>query len=436
MEQKGTADWRPTLDSLSRSLQLGLGKAEARRFRDANLARLTALAHARSPFYRDRLAPVMGRSGLRLERWNEIPILTKDELRAHRDDVLIADPGKESGAVRMGWTAGSEGQPLHFARTGLSDFVSNKTTLRFMRWWGMDGSQRLAQIQATRQSTDTEPVPTLRRGWMEGHPHGEYHTFPASAELHRHLAWLQTVRPAYVKSYPEVLGALARMALRQGRVMRFSLLVSGGAVLTEEIRKLCRDAFGCAVADFYGAEETGSIAAQCPQCGQYHAADENVLLEVVKDDGTAARPGEAGRAVVTTLFNHAFPLIRYQVGDYVVAGGESTCAQPLTTIRQVLGRAKNIFRLPGGRSIWPFIPSFDLGRLPNVKRYQFVQVAEDRVEFHYVPLDPAKGTDDALLAELVRDFLDAGLAAKSVKVPSIARENNLKYMLYRSLLDA
>lgn len=434
MDPKRTADWRTTLATLNRSLQLGLGKAEAQAFRDRNLSRIAAFAQARSPFYRDRLAPAMGRQGLRLERWNEIPILTKDALRAKRDAILVKEPGEDYGALRMGWTAGSEGEPLHFARTALSDVISSGTTQRFMRWWRMDGSQRLAQIQAARQTTDTEPVASMRHGWMAGHPRGEFHVFPASTDLQRHLAWLQAVQPAYLKSYPEVLGELARMALRQGRVMRFSLLVSGGAVLTEEIRKLCRDAFGCAVADFYGAEETGSIAAECPRCGQYHAADENVLLEVVRDDGTPALPGEAGRAVVTTLFNHAFPLIRYQIGDYVVAGGGSPCAQPLATVRQVLGRAKTIFRLSGGRSIWPFIPTGELARLPNMKRYQFVQVAEDRVEFHYVPHDPARGTDEALLADMVGNFVDPSLTVTSVPVEQIAREHNLKYMLYRSTL--
>jgi hypothetical protein len=102
----------------------------------------------------------------------------------------------------------------------------------------------------------------------------------------------------------------------------------------------------------------------------------------------------------------------------------------------VLGRAKAIFRLTGGRSVWPFIPSSDLGRLPNIKRYQFVQVALDRVEFHYVPHDPSQGTDDELLAQLVRVYIDPSLAATSVPVKRIERENNLKYMLYRSVLGA
>ena len=113
MDQTSTKDWRTTLETLNRSLHMGLDKAAARAFQAQNLTRLAAIACAMSPFYRDRLAPAMGRSGLRLARWEDIPILTKDELREHRNSILIADPGPESGAVRMGWTAGSEGEPLH-----------------------------------------------------------------------------------------------------------------------------------------------------------------------------------------------------------------------------------------------------------------------------------------------------------------------------------
>lgn len=433
--QSSTADWRPTLEVLARSLQIGLDQREARAFQQRNLSRIVSFAAANSAFYRQRLAPAMTRQGLVMSRWSDVPVLTKDELRANRDGIRIDCLSRESGAVRSGWTSGSEGEPLEYIRSALADQVSGKTTQRFMRWWKMDGRQRLAQIVATRQTTAAVPSPTMRRGWMEGCPTGEFHVYPVSTELQRHLDWLQSLRPAYLKTYPEVLAELARLTLRQGRLLRFSLLISGGGVLSEETRALCRDAFGCAVADFYGAEEVGGIAAQCPSCGEYHAADENLMLEILKEDGQPAAPGETGRAVVTTLFNEAFPLIRYHVGDHVEAGTAGVCPQPLLTLKRIRGRGKAIFRLSGGRTIWPFIPSGDMARLANVRRFQFVQVAEDQVEFHYVPRDPASGIDEARLAQIVKEFLDPSLRVTSRAVPAIVRDENLKYMLYRSLLS-
>lgn len=435
MDQTWKADWRGTLETLNRSLHVGLSRAEANAFRQRNLSRVAMMVAAQSEFYRQRLAPVMGKSDLRPERWNDIPILTKEELRANRDAILVTEPGPESGALRMGWTSGSEGEPLHYARTALSDYVSNQITQRFLRWWKLDGNRRLAQIHTTRQVTSKRAGPGVRRGWLSGKPAGEHHTYPVSADLQQHLAWLQEIRPAYLRSYPEVLYELARLALRQGRVLRFDLLISGGGVLTPDTRKLCKDAFGCAVSDFYGAEEVGGIAAECPACGEFHGADENVLLEIIKDDGRPARVGEIGRVVVTTLFNHAFPLIRYHIGDYVEAGGGTACTQPLQTIRRVLGRGKAIFRLNGGRMIWPYIPASELGRLANVKRYQFVQFALDALEFHYVPHNTAQGIDDVALQGLVSTFLDPSLKVMSIPVAAIERESNLKYMLYRSSLE-
>ena len=429
-----TADWRPTLELLARSFQIGLDQREARAFQQKNLSRVVAFAAANSDFYRQRLAPSMSRQGLVMSGWSDVPVLTKDELRANRDRIVIERISRESGAVRSGWTSGSEGEPLHYIRSALADQVSGKTTQRFMRWWKMDGHQRLAQIVATRQTTTETAAPSMRRGWMDGCPTGEFHVYPVSTELQRHLDWLQALRPAYLKTYPEVLAELARLALRQGRVLRISLLISGGGVLTEETRALCREAFGCAVADIYGAEEVGGIAVQCPRCGEYHAADENLMLEILKEDGRPAEPGETGRAVVTTLFNEAFPLIRYHVGDHVEAGAAGICPQPLLTLKRIRGRGKAIFRLTGGRTMWPFIPSGDLARLTNVRRFQFVQLAEDQVEFHYVPRDPASGIDEALLARLVADFIDPSLRVTSRAVPAIARDENFKYMLYRSLL--
>ena len=129
MDPKATADWRITLATLNRSLQLGLDRAEARAFRERNLARLAAFAHARSPFYRDRLAPVIGRHGARLDRWNEIPMLAdfiesglphaRHDPHAHHDVGAVSDLNTQLGDVRAEWTHRERnhvhGSPTHAA---------------------------------------------------------------------------------------------------------------------------------------------------------------------------------------------------------------------------------------------------------------------------------------------------------------------------------
>lgn len=434
MDQASGTEWRVLMEALNRSLFAGLEPAGAHDFQKRSLRRVAAATEARSAFYRPRLAAAMGPDGLRLDRWRDIPILGKADLRRHRADILCDAPSP-CGPLRMGWTSGSEGEPLNYGRSELTSQIGAKVTQRFLRLWRVDGSQRFAQILSVHPDGDGRAEPVMRRGWLDGNRSGELHVFPVDTDLRRHHAWIAALRPAYLKSYPEVLGELARMTLRQGRQLPMRLLISGGGVLSDDVRKLCREAFGCAVADFYGAEEVGCIADQCPQCGDYHVASENIFLEVLREDDEPAAPGETGRAVVTTLFNDAFPLIRCEIGDHVVAGGRSTCGRPaLQTLRKVQGRSSAIFRLAGGRVLWPFIPSDEMAKLANVQRFQFVQVTPQQVDFHYVPRVQQDGLDEDLLRRLVASFIDPSLQVTSRAVERLERDHNLKYPLYRSLV--
>src|SRR3990170_3458026 len=68
------------------------------------------LEHARKnvPFYQTRLDPVLKRDGkIDWERWQEIPILTRQDLFDHRESMLtsILPPGH--GETRNFWSSGT-----------------------------------------------------------------------------------------------------------------------------------------------------------------------------------------------------------------------------------------------------------------------------------------------------------------------------------------
>ena len=66
------------------------------------------------------------------------------------------------------------------------------------------------------------------------------------------------------------------------------------------------------------------------------------FLEIIKENGLHAKPGEMGRIIITDLFNMAMPLIRYELGDMAIAGDneECTCGCKLPKITKILGRNK------------------------------------------------------------------------------------------------
>jgi phenylacetate-CoA ligase len=100
--------------------------------------------------------------------------------------------------------------------------------------------------------------------------------------------------------------------------------------------------------DMYTCQEAGYLALQCPDHPHYHVQSENVLLEVVDDQGLPCAPGEVGRVLVTSLNNFATPLIRYEIGDYAEVGAACSCGRGLPVLKRIMGRYRNLLTLPDG----------------------------------------------------------------------------------------
>jgi phenylacetate-CoA ligase len=162
--------------------------------------------------------------------------------------------------------------------------------------------------------------------------------------------------------------------------------------------------------DTYSCGEFGAIALQCPVHEHYHVQSESVYVELVRDDGTACRAGEIGRVLVTSLHNFAMPLIRYELGDYAMAGHACPCGRGLPVLARVAGRQRNMALDPTGRRYWPSLPaSLFLGVAP-IKQFQLVQHSAKRIEILYVlerELTPAEqGRLSRALAEALRYAYD------------------------------
>jgi phenylacetate-CoA ligase len=93
---------------------------------------------------------------------------------------------------------------------------------------------------------------------------------------------------------------------------------------------------------------------------------------------------EIGRVVVTSLYNYAMPLIRYEIGDLAEAGSDrARCRRGLPSLRRILGRYRNLFRFRDGTTVWP--QQMGLGKFIAHKQFQVVQTNHDHIEIRYVP---------------------------------------------------
>ncbi|GII04654.1 phenylacetate--CoA ligase family protein [Planobispora takensis] len=103
---------------------------------------------------------------------------------------------------------------------------------------------------------------------------------------------------------------------------------------------------GVPVLDVYGSTEIGSVSGTCP-AGVMHFWADRLLPEIYDPaSGTFAREG-TGQLVVTTLYQEAMPLIRYDLEDHVELRYEPCeCGWKLPTIK-VFGRISHDYDVAG-----------------------------------------------------------------------------------------
>lgn len=178
-----------------------------------------------------------------------------------------------------------------------------------------------------------------------------------------------------------------------------------GESLPTHLRAIVREAWGVEIVDVYSSQEFGYIALQCPVSGDYHVQSESVLVEVLNDEGSPCGPGEIGRLVITSLHNFAFPLIRYEIGDYAEVGQPCSCGRGLATLRRIVGRTRNMLRLPNGDRRWSLVGFREFVQVAPIRQFQLVQKSLQLVEATFVVERPLTSAEEQKVKDIVQNAL-------------------------------
>ncbi|MFH0131836.1 phenylacetate--CoA ligase family protein [Variovorax sp. VaC1] len=336
--------------------------------RAQRLAALLTAAAGHSPRYRRLLAgcdpstarledlPVSRKAELMrdFEGWVADPALSLQVLRR-----FIADPANIAASCLGRYTvwesSGSTGEPAVFVQDAQAMAVYDALEAlrrpllrpldRLLDPWSL--TERIAFVGATQgHFASTVSVERLRR------------LQPGLADRLRGISFLQPLdklcaeldafEPTVVATYPSAAVLLAQER-RAGRLKAMPREIwTGGETLSPASRAFVRSAFGCPVANSYGASEFLSLAFECP-LGVLHLNSDWAILEPVDTQGRAVPRGQAGTTtLLTNLANHLQPLIRYDLGDRVtLLDTACRCGSHLPAI-EVQGRDDDMLRLAGG----------------------------------------------------------------------------------------
>ena len=184
---------------------------------------------------------------------------------------------------------------------------------------------------------------------LSGHMHGISFLQPIQGVV----ADLQALAPTIIATYPSAAVLLAEERLAGRLEVAPQEIWTGGENLSPAMRRFVQQAFGCPVANSYGASEFLSLASECDR-GCLHLNSDWAILEPVDDRGHALPANEAGATtLLTNLANHLQPLIRYDLGDSVTLHSRRCACGSHLPVIEVQGRSDDTLRLgaPGSHAV-------------------------------------------------------------------------------------
>jgi phenylacetate-CoA ligase len=283
--------------------------------------RLTALrglaryAEATCRYYRDQWATMSLRAeqldGLdAFQRW---PILERETVRNEAAALRSEAPGLKRIAKATG---GSSGVPLQFDLDSGSYERRMAGTFRAYAWAGAGPGTRQLHLWGT--SPTRQPRAARAKTFLYDRLYNRktLSAFELSDEATpRFLRELTAWRPQVIVAYTNALYAFARSLKERGLVPPAPRsIVVGAEKLHPFQRELIEAVFRAPIFETYGSREFMLMAAQCERREGLHVTAENLIVEVVDDNGRAVPPGVEGRVVVTDLFNYAMPFSAMRTG--------------------------------------------------------------------------------------------------------------------------
>lgn len=306
-----------------------------------------------------------------LAKLENLPFLTKNLIRDNTEDLKNE---RSSGLTRFN-TGGSSGEPLIFflGNQRVSHDVAAKW--RATRWWGVDIGD--PEVVVWGSPIELGAQDKLRYWRDKIFRTSLIPAFEMSdRKLDNFIHEIRCAAPRMLFGYPSSLAHIALHAEKRGQRMddlglRVAFVTSER--LYDHQRSTIERVFGCPVANGYGGRDAGFIAHQCP-AGNMHITAEDIIVEIVDNDGNRLPPGEQGEIVITHLATRDFPFIRYRTGDVGVLDSDTcSCGRGLPLLKEIQGRTTDFIIASDGTVMHGLALIYVIRDVPGVENFKILQ---------------------------------------------------------------
>ena len=188
---------------------------------------------------------------------------------------------------------------------------------------------------------------------------------------------LNEFNPSMLSGYPSNLALLSNF---KELTIKPDVVITGGELLTDEIRNKLTSKFNCYVQTHYSCTEAGEIACECSK-KHLHINEDWVIVEPVDKDNNPLGYGvRSDKVLITNLSNYIQPFIRYELTDRIIVHNEKGSCGKNSCWLEIEGRTDDILEFENGILIAPMSFYKILEEIPEIKRFQLIQKSNNKLE--------------------------------------------------------
>ena len=188
---------------------------------------------------------------------------------------------------------------------------------------------------------------------------------------------LNEFNPSMLSGYPSNLALLSNF---KELTIKPDVVITGGELLTDEIRNKLTSKFNCYVQTHYSCTEAGEIACECSK-KHLHINEDWVIVEPVDKDNNPLGYGvRSDKVLITNLSNYIQPFIRYELTDRIIVHNEKCSCGKNSCWLEIEGRTDDILEFENSILIAPMSFYKILEEIPGIKRFQLIQKSNNKLE--------------------------------------------------------
>lgn len=410
----------------------GLSEVNLLKYQDQRRWDIFEYHRVNNRWYRSFIGP------RRIANWNEIPILEKRDIQRPFEEIVTTEYLKKP--LYKNNTSGSTGVPFHFAKDKYCHAMTWAYILKQYQEVGLEYGKSLQARFFGIPLSSLKYAKEKVKDWLAARV--RFPVFDLSDRvLDGYLRRFYKTPFVYLYGYTSSLVLFAKFVKERGVRLVEICPTLRRCVVTSEVcsdidRALLEEAFGVRVINEYGAAELDIVAFENHE-GHFLLNEENLYVEVLKDDNTPAAMGEQGQVVVTSLYNRAMPFIRYRLGD--IATLKSTRINGRRAIEKVVGRTNDVAILPSGRKApgltFYYVSKSLLEQSGVIKEFTIKQVAPTTFHFEYVADNELTVDQRLQVQKLMDQYLEPGLSATFERKEHIERTPAGKFKHFQYLVE-